>query len=343
MAKTRSKSAPKKETPPAVIPDNWQRWIAENSMMGANSNAMIEVLVNNGFNRELATSEISKAAYHPYIGAGRQLFEKLKKYEAMHELFSILADQSAHHWQVQCEYKIDPQRFVQEYYAKNRPVLLTGLMDNWKALDLWNPQYLRDKFGEEMVEIQVDRNSDPLYEERSDKHKKQLLLKDYVDMVVNGGDTNDYYMTANNHVMENPGMKRLFDDIEMFPGFLSPTYTNSEIFFWFGPGGTVTPLHHDRRNILIAQVYGRKKILLVPPTQTHLVYNHLTVFSSVDCENPDYEKHPLYKDANVIEGILEPGQVLFLPTGWWHHVRALDVSINVTFTNFAFPNPIFEW
>jgi ribosomal protein L16 Arg81 hydroxylase len=36
--------------------------------------------------------------------------------------------------------------------------------------------------------------------------------------------------------------------------------------------------------------------------------------------------------------VLEPGQALFIPVGWWHHVRSLDVSISVSFTNFLAPN-----
>jgi hypothetical protein len=35
---------------------------------------------------------------------------------------------------------------------------------------------------------------------------------------------------------------------------------------------------------------------------------------------------------------LHPGEALFIPVGWWHHVRALDISINVSFLNFPFPN-----
>jgi len=30
--------------------------------------------------------------------------------------------------------------------------------------------------------------------------------------------------------------------------------------------------------------------------------------------------------------------LLFLPVGWWHHVRGLEISITMTFTNFVFDN-----
>jgi ribosomal protein L16 Arg81 hydroxylase len=44
----------------------------------------------------------------------------------------------------------------------------------------------------------------------------------------------------------------------------------------------------------------------------------------------------------VADVILEPGETLFMPVGWWHHARALDVSITVTFTSFIYPNH-FNW
>ena len=37
----------------------------------------------------------------------------------------------------------------------------------------------------------------------------------------------------------------------------------------------------------------------------------------VDFENPDYEKFPKFKDARGREGVLGPGDVLFLPMYWW--------------------------
>jgi len=38
-----------------------------------------------------------------------------------------------------------------------------------------------------------------------------------------------------------------------------------------------------------------------------------------------------FKKAEYVEGILEPGDGLFIPVGWWHYVRSLDVSFSVSF------------
>jgi ribosomal protein L16 Arg81 hydroxylase len=89
---------------------------------------------------------------------------------------------------------------------------------------------------------------------------------------------------------------------------------------------------------MMAQVYGRKRWRLISPQQTPLLYNYVGVFSKVDCENPDYQKYPLFKNVQIIEEVLQPGEVIFVPVGWWHQVKALNTSISLSFTNFVFPN-----
>ena len=92
----------------------------------------------------------------------------------------------------------------------------------------------------------------------------------------------------------------------------------------------------------MAQVAGRKKFRLIPSTQADFVYNREGVYSDVDCENPDASLYPKFRNATIIDVTVEPGEVLFVPVGWWHHVRALDVSMTISFTNFVFPN-FFNW
>jgi ribosomal protein L16 Arg81 hydroxylase len=48
----------------------------------------------------------------------------------------------------------------------------------------------------------------------------------------------------------------------------------------------------------------------------------------------DVERYPSVEHARVIECTLEPGELLFLPIGWWHYVEALDASVTMTYTNF---------
>src|SRR5271157_3287060 len=102
-------------------------------------------------------------------------------------------------------------------------------------------------------------------------------------------------MVANNAFFERPVARTLLQDIEVFHDYLNPTAFERQTFFWFGPAGTVTPLHHDPCNILICQVTGRKHFKLIPSNQWAHVYNDTGFFSPVDCENPDFERWPQFR------------------------------------------------
>jgi ribosomal protein L16 Arg81 hydroxylase len=191
-----------------------------------------------------------------------------------------------------------------------------------------------------MVEIMAARENNPEYEIEDAPHRKNVKFSAFVDMVMSGQETNDYYLTARNNFFSRPGVAPLLQDIDIFSEYLKQS--SEGVFMWYGPKGTVTPLHHDTTNIMLAQVQGRKHLKLIPANEIELIYNHYAVYSQVNAEKPDYKKYPNFKYATVIDVELAPGDVLFMPVGWWHWVKALETSITVTFNNFLFPNE-FKW
>ncbi len=223
--------------------------------------------------------------------------------------------------------------FFAEYFRANRPVILTDAMRDWPAMARWSPEYLQQVCGDENVQVMSGRDADPDYEIGSDRHRTDMPFREYVDKVVAAGQTNDFYLVAQNEFMSRPGAKRLHADLPGLPEYLDER-RDGFVFMWFGPGGTVTPLHHDTTDIFLAQIRGRKRVTLIPADQKALVYNHVGVHSQVDCERPDMIRFPLYRYVKRAVFELAPGEILFIPVGWWHHIRALDVSISVSFTNF---------
>lgn len=325
-----------------LLPHEWKSWIAENKMLQVDDAAIIDVLVRNGIERQLAVEEVQAVTSHPCFQAGASMTLRLRKLEWLLSIYRDLSVLSSQFGKIERRRNISQKDFLENYYAANRPVILLDLMHTWKALSLWSPEYLKATYGHETVEIMAGREPNPKYEINSDKHKSIALFRDYVDMVTRVGRSNDFYLEANNHLLEKKGMKGLYEDIEIFPEYLDRNKLSGNVFFWFGPAGTVTPLHHDTMNILLAQVYGRKQITLISPDQAPLVYNYVGVYSEVDCDNPDYDTYPSFREVKKIDVTLEPGEVLFLPVGWWHHVRSLDISISISFINFLFPND-YHW
>jgi ribosomal protein L16 Arg81 hydroxylase len=51
----------------------------------------------------------------------------------------------------------------------------------------------------------------------------------------------------------------------------------------------------------------------------------------VDVDHPDHARFPRLREAEMFVAELGPGDVIYIPRGWWHHVRTLELSISVNF------------
>lgn len=131
---------------------------------------------------------------------------------------------------------------------------------------------------------------------------------------------------------------------------------------WLGPAGTVSPLHTDPYHNILCQTVGRKYVRLYSPDQTEKLYPRgMEQGGVVDMSNTSQvddvevellnaearvrvdgkhnaedveernEQFPLFRTASYQETILNPGECLYIPAGWWHYVRSLTVSFSVSF------------
>jgi len=287
-------------------------------------------------------AEVEKASSDPYLLGAARTQKRLLKGAALLNTLGQLARLDSSIKTVDRRSNLSRGEFLDRYYAANRPVVLEGLMIGWRAMTAWTPDYLKRVAGDQTVEVMTGRDADTKYARSGPKHRTEMCFADYIDLVYSGKVTNDYDLVPNNEFFQRPEMQLLLEDFTAFPEYLSGAAAGRQSFLWFGPAGTITPLHHATSNILLAQVLGRKRYRLIPSSQCQYVYNTQGVFSDVDCENPDLNRYPKFRNASILDLVVGAGEVLFMPVGWWHHVRALDVSMTVSFTNFVFPN-YFNW
>ena len=316
-----------------MIDDEWRRWIAENLLLDASPEAVHAVLVEHGFGREDALCEIDSAQQSPYFLAGSRLRNRLRKREWMLSVYGELNGMRAGAASVERRARLSRDAFHEQFYFQNRPVIVTGMFDMSPARRLWNFDYFRARCGQAEVEVQFGRDADANYEINQPALKRVMRFGDYVDLVEGAGVTNDFYMTANNASRNRAALAALWTDAPSVDEYLDRASSDTG-YFWFGPAGTKTPFHHDLTNNLMAQVIGRKRVLLVPFTDTAHMYNHLHCYSQVDGGAIDVTRFPSFEQARMVECTLAPGELLFVPIGWWHYVEALDASVTMTYTNF---------
>ena len=240
--------------------------------------------------------------------------------------------------------ELGSDEFLDRYYAANRPVILTGEMADWPALAKWTPDYLKQAIGSTAVEFQGDRNKSGQFEIYKDAHRREMPFDKFIDRLLQPGSGNDAYLTAYNSARNIEALSVLHPDMGFPDKFLTREVDQPNGMMWIGPAGTLTSLHHDLTNNLIAQVVGRKRLLVLPAAEVGKLYNHLHVFSEIaDLEDPrlDLSRFPRLADARFTVVTLMPGEMIFMPLAWWHQVRSIDFSVTVTYTNFRWPNDAF--
>lgn len=234
--------------------------------------------------------------------------------------------------------RLSGERFFDGYYHTNRPVLLKGAMGTSPAVARWTPETLAQRFGSVPVTLTTGRDQDPDYERNFSASLQTVTLHDLVARIAREPRSNDYYLVARNYFFDQPALWPLRGELEP-PADLVDLEGGGPgtVKLWLGPSGTRTPFHFDEHSILFAQIHGRKHVKLVPPYDTARMYPRRPYYSAIDPERVDLSTHPAYARADVADVLVEPGDLLFLPAGWWHWVRALDVSISVTFSSFCCP------
>ncbi|MBP2276820.1 MULTISPECIES: DUF6065 family protein [Sphingomonas] len=231
--------------------------------------------------------------------------------------------------------------FLKDYYAPARPVILAGAMDNWPALARWSPAYLKALIGSAPVEYQGGRRENARFERDKDRHRRTAPFDTFIDSITGADTGNDAYLTAYNSAANQQALAPMIADMGFLDTFLTRDAALPNGMPWIGPAGTVTSLHHDLTNNFIAQVVGRKRLTIAPAAQVGRLYNTQHVFSEIaDLEDPDLDpaRYPRLAEATLYDVLLQPGEILFMPLGWWHQVKALDFSVTITFTNFRWAN-----
>ncbi len=108
---------------------------------------------------------------------------------------------------------------------------------------------------------------------------------------------------------------------------------------WLG-NASIIQTHHDMSDNIAVVVSGQRRFTLFPPDQVGNLYIGPLEFtpagrpiSLVSLDDPDLARFPRFADAleTALVADLEPGDAIYIPTLWWHHVQAtgpLNMLVN---------------
>ncbi|GER38493.1 JmjC domain-containing protein [Striga asiatica] len=264
--------------------------------------------------------------------------------------------------------------FVDKYLARNQPVVLTGLMDDWRACKDWvsgdgKPDlgFFSAHFGGSRVQV-----ADCGEREFTDQKRLEMLVSDFIDSWVEisgsdngGGDGKSLYLKDWHFVKEYPDyiayttpifflddwLNLYLDKYAMHDDPDSYQETN-EIscsdyrFVYMGSKGTWTPLHADvfRSYSWSANVCGRKKWYFLSPSQHHLVFDRYMKSSVYDIfEDVCKSKYPGFEKAVWLECTQEKSEIIFVPSGWYHQVHNTEDTISINHNWFNAYNISWVW
>jgi len=242
---------------------------------------------------------------------------------------------------------LDYEGFSKKYMFANRPVIVTGAIRRWRALSRWTPEFFKSEFGSMTFTIDEDLKRKAGYKEVAGS--VEYTMARFIDQVLESTDEKPAPYFRNRVLYDLfPSLK---EDIEPLPAYFQPNWLpdhflidrvgdvlnrGSAIELYIGGrGGAFPVLHYDgaATHAFLMQIYGRKKFIVYPPSQGRFLYPspekpNLSMVNSLD--QPDLEKFPLFARAVATTFVLEPGEMLFIPSGWWHTTKMLTPCISVS-------------
>ncbi len=222
---------------------------------------------------------------------------------------------------------ITPAEFKNQYFNISKPVVLRDLSKQWPAYSKWTWDYLKEAAGSKTVPIYNNVKSDaytPI-----NKADGYTTFGEYIDMIRKGpAEWRIFFFNIFSHA---PQLKEDF----VWPDNYIKGFLKRMPSMFAGGKGSITHMHFDidLPNLIHTQFIGKKRVLLFPNKERNKLYRKpFEVLSLADFSNYydaskskiDIVKFPALELTHGYDVILEHGDTLFMPSGYWHHMEYLE-------------------
>ncbi|WP_394829359.1 cupin-like domain-containing protein [Pendulispora albinea] len=201
---------------------------------------------------------------------------------------------------------------VLDVLARNTPLIAAGMMEDWRALQ-WTPERVASEYGDTTVVLE---------------RQVSISMRELVARMCDVSPNTDRPPYVNGCQLPDA----MFPDVQPSPWFSPRDFLPPQL--WMGAAARENPstwLHRDGGPVFLGQVFGRKRVVLFCPDQTPYMYSASVSLNTelIDPDHFDRARYPLLARAVRTECIIEPGDILVLPLGWYHCVWALSPNISV--------------
>ena len=230
---------------------------------------------------------------------------------------------------------------LQELLASGQPAVLRGLARDWGLVQAGlrsmpdAMDYLRNHYNGQPVTYSCgspEVAGRPFYNDdftALNCEVRRSLLDDVLDEIAAyAPDTNPptYYVAS---LLVDSRLPRFREENDLD---LATHGVDAPPSIWIGNRVTAS-CHYDALNNIACCAVGRRRFTVFPPEQIDNLYPGPLeptpggqVVSVVDFDAPDFERYPRFREAlaSAQTAVLEPGDAVFIPSLWWHHVQGLE-------------------
>ncbi|SNQ43593.1 cupin-like domain-containing protein [Cellulophaga lytica] len=221
---------------------------------------------------------------------------------------------------------ITKEDFLKYFLKPQKPVVIERFIEEWPAYSKWNLEYMKSVAGDKIVPLYDDRPVD--YKDGFNEPHAKMKMADYIDLLKK--EPTKFRIFLWNILKEVPQLQRDFT----YPDFGLRLMKSLPMLF-FGGKDSHTFMHYDidLANIFHFHFEGDKQVILFNQSQNKYLYkvpHSLITNESIDFSNPDYSKWPALKQAKGYKTILQHGEVLYMPEGYWHYMKYLTPGFSMS-------------